>query len=125
MSGIHPSFSLQPLQEAVPVSDIGSVSSPPPTFLERWGVVFVSVSGLWLLGSSIALLWYYLAHLSAPPLQAGTMKAEDYKVMLDLHRIAADQFRDSLSFAFDLMITKTVLPLLTLLLGYLFGAKKS
>ena len=34
------------------------------------------------------------------------MKAEDYKTNLDLHKTAGDQFRDSLSFAFDLMVTK-------------------
>jgi hypothetical protein len=47
------------------------------------------------------------------------------KAILDLHKTATDQFRDALNFAFDLMVTKTILPLLTLLLGYLFGSKKS
>jgi hypothetical protein len=45
--------------------------------------------------------------------------------ILELHKSATDQFRDSLSFVFDLMVIKTVLPLVTLLLGYLFGSKKS
>lgn len=105
-------------------SGIGGLTITPPTFLEKWGVVFVSVGGLWMLGVCIVLLRYYLAHLSVPPSQAPTTKPEEYKAILDLHKTAVDQFRDSLSFAFDLMITKTVLPLLTLLLGYLFGAKK-
>ncbi len=46
---------------------IGEFTIPPPTFLERWGVVFVSVSGIWMLGICIATLWFYLAHLSFPP----------------------------------------------------------
>ena len=115
-------------QVTIPVSGsegIGNLTIAPPTFLERWGVVFVSVGGLWMLGVCVAMLWYYLSHLSQPPALTSTVKPEDYKAILDLHKTAADQFRDSLNFAFDLMITKTILPLLTLLLGYLFGSKKS
>jgi len=104
---------------------IGEFTIPPPTFLERWGVVFVSVSGIWMLGISIATLWFYLAHLSFPPAQSSTMTPTDYRALLELHKTATDQFRDSVSFAFDLMVTKTMLPLLTLLLGYLFGSKKT
>src|ERR1700690_604703 len=115
-------------QVTIPVSGsegIGNLTIAPPTFLERWGVVFVSVGGLWMLGVCVAMLWYYLSHLSQPPALTSTVKPEDYKAILDLHKTAADQFRASLNFAFDLMITKTILPLLTLLLGYLFGSKKS
>jgi hypothetical protein len=104
---------------------IGQLTITPPTFLERWGVVFVSVGGFWMLGVCIAMLWYYLAHLSLPPAQTATNKPEDYKAILEVHKTAIDQFRDSLNFIFDLMVTKTILPLLTLLLGYLFGSKKS
>ena len=73
----------------------------------------------------IAMLWYYLAHLELPPTQMPSTKIEDYKLALDLNQKATEQFRNSLSFMFDLMVTKTILPLLTLLLGYLFGSKKS
>jgi len=114
--------------QTIPVggtTGIGEVSIPPPTFLERWGVVFVSVAGLWTLGICVATLWFYLAHLSVPPTLTATMKPEDYRALLEVHKNATDQFRDSISFAFDLMVTKTVLPLLTLLLGYLFGSKKT
>jgi hypothetical protein len=104
---------------------IGILTITPPTFLEKWGVVFVSVAGLWMLGVCVAMLWYYLAHLSFPPAPAPSVKPEDYKAILDLHKTATDQFRDALNFAFDLMVTKTILPLITLLLGYLFGSKKS
>jgi hypothetical protein len=114
-------------QVTIPVSGstgIGELTIARPTFLERWGVVFVSVGGFWMLGVCIALLWFYLAHLSLPPTQTANITPEDYKAILEVHKTAADQFRDSLNFVFDLMVTKTILPLLTLLLGYLFGSKK-
>jgi len=113
---------------AIPVSGqlgIGGLTITPPTFLEKWGVVFVSVGGAWILVMSACMLWYYLNHLSVPPAQVSGVKTDEYKSILDLHKAAGDQFRDSLSYIFDLMVTKTVLPLLTLLLGYLFGSRKS
>ncbi|HEX4005467.1 MAG TPA: hypothetical protein VHX60_04785 [Acidobacteriaceae bacterium] len=128
MAAPPPAVLSNPPQETIPVSGsagIGNLTITPPTFLEKWGIVFVSVGGLWMLGVCIAMLWYYLAHLSLPPAQTPTMKPEDYKAILELQKTATDQFRDSLNFAFDLMVTKTILPLLTLLLGYLFGSKKS
>ena len=117
-----------PPQVTIPVggsTGIGQLTIARPTFLERWGVVFVSVGGLWMLGVCVAMMWYFLAHLSLPPIQTPATKPEDYKALLDLHKTATDQFRDSMNFVFDLMVTKTVLPLLTLLLGYLFGSKKN
>ena len=115
-------------QVSIPVSGttgIGTLSITPPTFLERWGVVFVSIGGLWMLGVCVAILWYFLSHLWLPPAQTSTTNPTDYKAILDLHKAATDQFRDSMNFAFDLMVTKTILPLVTLLLGYLFGSKKN
>jgi hypothetical protein len=117
-----------PEQVSIPVSGkegIGGASVAPPTFLEKWGVVFVSVAGVWILVVCACMLTYYLNHLSVPPPQTAGMAPSDYKAVLDLHKAAGDQFRDSLSFAFDLMVTKTILPMLTLLLGYLFGSKKN
>lgn len=107
------------------ISGVGSIAITPPTFLEKWGVVFVSVGGLWMLVIAASLMAYYLAHLSFPQPQPQGMAASDYKQLLELHKTSTDQFRDSLSFIFDLTVTKTVLPLVTLLLGYLFGSKKA
>lgn len=112
----------------IPVSGstgIGELTITPPTFLEKWGVVFVSVGGAWMLCACVAMLWYYLAHLSLPPAEPPTMKPEDYQAILAMHKSATDQFRESVNFVFDLIVTKTVLPLLTLLLGYLFGARRA
>jgi hypothetical protein len=36
---------------------------------------------------------------------------------------ATNQGRDSLTYIFDLLVTKTAMPLVTLLLGYLFGRR--
>ena len=85
----------------------------------------MAVGGVWVLSVCVAMLWYYLSHLSFPPQLTTTVNTNDYKTILDLRKTSNDQFRDSLNFAFDIMVTKTVLPLLTLLLGYLFGSKKA
>jgi hypothetical protein len=104
---------------------VGSVTVAPPTFLEKWGVVFVSVGGIWMLVIAAGLLAFYLLNLSLPAPQPQGMASTDYKQLLDLHKTASDQFRDFVNFIFDLTVTKTVLPLVTLLLGYLFGSKKT
>jgi uncharacterized membrane protein len=111
---------------SIPVSGsagIGNLAISPPTFLEKWGVVFVAVGGVWMLCECVVILWYYLHHLSPPPMQGSGVTTEEYKAMLDAHKTATDQFRESVSFVFDLLVTKTILPLLTLLLGYLFGSR--
>jgi hypothetical protein len=123
-----PPSSSSPETVTIPVAGsagFGELTITPPTFLEKWGVVFVSVGGIWMLAVCVAMLWYYLQHLSPPPAQLPGVAPNDYRAMLELHKTATDQFRDSLSFIFDVMVTKTILPLLTLLLGYLFGSKKA
>jgi hypothetical protein len=107
------------------VGAFGKITIPPPTFLEKWGIVFVAVAGGCILAVCACMLWYYVDHLAAPPPQTASVTADAYKTALDLYKTASDQFRDSLSFVFDLMVTRTILPLVTLLLGYLFGSKKS
>ncbi len=107
------------------VGAFGEITVTPPTFLEKWGIVFVAVAGGWILGVCACMLWYYVDHLAAPPPQTASVTADAYKIALDLYKTASDQFRDSFSFVFDLMVTRTILPLVTLLLGYLFGSKKS
>ena len=44
---------------------------------------------------------------------------------MDIHKSLVDQYRDTISFVFDLVVTKTILPLITLLLGYLFGKTRN
>jgi len=51
------------------------------------------------------------------------LSTDQVKDALNIHKQALDQWRDSLTFIFDLLVTKTALPIVTLLLGYLFGKK--
>ena len=44
----------------------GNVSIAPPTFLERWGVVFVACIGGWILVVGSGILIYFLRY--QPPL---------------------------------------------------------
>jgi hypothetical protein len=67
------------------------------------------------------LMTYYLHHLWVPTEPTGDPAA--YEKLLAVHKAATDQFRDSVGYVFDLTVTKTVLPIVTLLLGYLFGKK--
>jgi hypothetical protein len=43
----------------------------------------------------------------------------------EYHKQVSDQWSELLTRIFDLLVTKTVLPIFTLLLGYLFGKAKS
>ena len=119
MAAAPPAGPIQPEIVSIPVSGsagIGDLTITPPTFLEKWGVVFVAVAGGWILVICACMLWYYLEHLPAPPPQTPATAADAYKTALDLYKTAGSEFRDSLSFVFDLTVTKTILPLVTLLL---------
>ena len=92
----------------------------PTSFLEQWGTVFVSWGLVWMLVIASVLLTYYLLHLPQfPSLTTGT--SAEIKDKLEIHKEVYQQYRDSIDNVFDLLVTKTVLPLVTLLLGYLFG----
>jgi hypothetical protein len=105
-------------------TDVGKVSIAPPTFLERWGVVFVACAGGWILLAGSGILIYFLLNQPALPSLAG-LAPDQAKEVLGIHKQLYDQWRDSLTYIFDLLVTKTILPLVTLLLGYLFGKGKT
>ena len=109
-------------QQAIPVSSAGGISVAPPTFLEVNGVIFLSFAGGWVLIVSACLVTYYLNHL--PPAPAASGAPGDLKQALEFHKTTLDQYRDSINFVYDLTVTKTILPVITLLLGYLFGKSK-
>lgn len=114
----------QPGDVAISLADAGKISIAPPTFLERWGVVFVACAGSWILLVGTGVLVYYLALQPGFPATAG-LTAEQARDVLALHTQVADQWRASVGYVFDLLVTKTTLPIVTLLLGYLFGKKSS
>lgn len=95
----------------------------PPTFLEKWGVVLVACAGGWILPVASVLLVYFL--WKAPAFPQMNQSSEQMKDIANSYRSMHEQWRESLSYMFDLLVTKTVLPIVTLLLGYLFGRSKS
>ncbi len=115
---------VSPADVAISPTTAGKISLGPATFLEKWGVLFVACAGGWILLVGSGILIYFLGHLPAQPSLAG-LSAEQAKEVLNLHKQLYDQWRDSLSYIFDLLVTKTALPIVTLLLGYLFGKGKS
>jgi hypothetical protein len=73
-----------PQVENVKISptNAGEISIVPPTFLERWGVVFVAFAGGWILLVGSGILIYFLRNQPALPSLAG---------------LTADQAKDALS----------------------------
>lgn len=96
----------------------------PATYLERWNTIFVAAGLFWMLCVTTVLLWYYVQHLPPTPSTAG-LSAAQVKDALDTQKVVYDQYRQSLTDVFDLLVTRTVLPILALLLGYLFGKTPS
>jgi len=106
----------------VSTADVGTLSIAPTSFLEKWGVVFVACGGCWILLVGTGILIYFLRNQPAFPVLTG-MSADQVKDALNAHKQLSDQWRDSLTYIFDLLVTKTALPIVTLMLGYLFGKK--
>ncbi len=104
----------------VSATDIGSIQLAPPSFLERWGVIFLACFAFWIIVVGTIILSYFLTHQPPPPNLNG-LTAEQVRDALSNYKLLDEQWRDSLNYIFDLLITKTALPLVTLLLGYLFG----
>lgn len=96
----------------------------PASYLERWNTIFVAAGLFWMLCVTTFLLWYYVKHLPVAPSTAG-LSAAQVKDVLETQKAVYDQYRQSLTDVFDLLVTRTVLPLLALLLGYLFGKTPS
>lgn len=121
----HRSACLSPRPPAPKTSeiDVGAVKTEPPSFLERWGVVFLGWVGGRILLTGTALVAYFLAHQPPPP-NLGGLNNDQIKGALETHKLLLDQWHESLSNIFDLLITKTAVPIATLLLGYLFGRSK-
>jgi hypothetical protein len=111
-------------RDVVSTASAGEISIVPPTFLEKWGVVFVACAGGWILAVGSGILIYFLLNLPVSPALAG-LAPDQAKEALNIHKQLFEQWRDALTYIFDLLITKTALPLVTLLLGYLFGKGKS
>jgi hypothetical protein len=106
----------------VTTDSVGGASDVKPSFLEKWGVVFLAFAGGWILLVCSGIFLFFLSHLPPLPNLSG-LTADQVKDALSQHKQLVDQWRDSLTFLFDLLVAKTALPIVTLLLGYLFGKK--
>ena len=107
--------------ERIEPAEAGSINRvQPASFLERWGTIFVAVGLIWMIGVATGLMVYFLMHLPQLP-STGGFSPIQVKDALDIHKQLYDQYRQSLTDIFDLLVTRTVLPIVTLLLGYLFG----
>jgi hypothetical protein len=84
--------------------------------------VFLACAGSWVLLVASGMLIYFFLHQPAPPSLSG-LTPEQARDASSVFKQVNDQWRDALTYVFDLMVTKTVLPIVTLLLGYLFGKK--
>lgn len=105
-------------REVVEPPPVGSASKP--SFLDLWGVIFLACAGGWILLVGSAMLIYYFRTQPALPTVSG-LNPDQIRNVLNVHQELLAQWRDSLTSIFDLLVTKTVLPIVTLLLGYLFG----
>ena len=81
-----------------------------------------SVDGSWCPG----LCWWHTPCCThQPPVpNLNGLPADQVKSALENHKLLLDQWHESLNETFDLLITKTAVPIATLLLGYLFGRSK-
>ncbi len=121
-TALEPHFEahFEPQISRVSVNSVGTLEIEPPSFLDRWGVIFLACFSLWIIVAGSIILVYALKTMPPDPALTG-LNAEGVRDTLNAHKLLEDQWRDSLTSIFDLLITKTALPLVTLLLGYLFG----
>ena len=115
---------LAPETVTVSASDVGTVEIAPPSYLERWGIILLACFSGWIMLTGSILLLYFLLKQPAPPVLTG-LSADGVREAINAHKLLDDEWHDSLSYIFDLLIGKTALPLVTLLLGYLFGKGRS
>ena len=115
---------MTPERVQISESRVGEIKIAPPTYLERWGIYLVALLIVWILAVGTLLLYAYLRHLPALP-NASSLKPEEIKSALDVHAHLREEWFAEFTPVFDLLVTKTTLPIATLLLGYLFGKSKS
>jgi hypothetical protein len=107
--------------QQVQLPPVGNTAAP--TFLERWGIVLLACAGGWIILVGSAILTDYFLHQPAMPTLTG-LSPDQVREALSIHKELHQQWMESLTSVFDLLVTKTVLPIVTLLLGYLFGKTK-
>jgi hypothetical protein len=106
--------------DTISQADIGAARLAP---LDHWGTQFVWWAGAWILLVGSVLLGDFLWKQPGLPVTAN-LTADQIKEVLATHQALTDGFERSLTSVFDLLVTKTGLPVVTLMLGYLFGKRQ-
>ena len=106
--------------DSVSLTDYGDVSM---SALDRWGTQFVWWAGAWILIVASVLLADYLWKQPTLP-NTANLNSDQIKEALSTYHALTEELQKSLSSLFDLLVTKTALPVVTLMLGYLFGKRK-
>jgi hypothetical protein len=91
--------------------------------LDRWGTSFVWWAGAWIILVGSALLVYFLANLPKLPSTAN-LSPDQVRDVVATHQALTESLQRSVGNVFDLLVTKTALPVVTLMLGYLFGKRQ-
>lgn len=91
--------------------------------LDRWGMRFVWWAGAWILLVASVLLADFLWKQPNLP-NTANLTPDQIKQALDTYHALAAELQGSLVSIFDLLVTKTALPVVTLMLGYLFGRRQ-
>jgi hypothetical protein len=107
--------------DAVSAPGFGNATMAP---LDRWGTAFVWWAGAWILVVGSTLFGYFLWKMPGVPNTSG-LSPDQVKEALNTHQVLTDELRNSLMSVFDLLVTKTALPVITLMLGYLFGKRQA
>lgn len=89
-------LSLQPKTVDVSSTGVGTFQTVPPSFLERWGVVFLAWVGGWILVTATGLAVYALAHQPAAPNLNG-LTSDQVKSALEDQKLLLDQWHESLN----------------------------
>ena len=111
-------------QTVIDVKDIGSAKAVKPSFMEFWGTIaFFILLGL-LICTSFYVMWKF-NHVDLPMSLPGTDDPEKVRIAVANHKLINEEGHASLWDLFDLLMTKTAIPLITLLMGYLFGKRAS
>ena len=120
----QPAATFAPQLAHVSENSVGTLELAPPSFLERWGVILLAIFSLWIVVVGTVLLVWFLTH-QPPTLSLANLTADQLRDTVNTQKLLDDRWHTSLDYLFDLLITKTALPLVTLLLGYLFGKGQS
>lgn len=113
---------IPPQPEVVSISptDFGSGKMAA---LDRWGASFVWWAGAWILIIGTVLLGYFLVTLPKLPSTAN-LSVDQAREVIATHQALTESLLRSIGNIFDLLVTKTALPVVTLMLGYLFGKRQ-